>query len=151
MTTSQYPDTKIFIKDLRAPADPDSKHFILVVPLFWHGRASSLNWSVFGDWQFQLMLFVWIIYTFNLLCSLFLKRKAASYTDFAEQDTLKSPCKHLCSLQKISLQCSLEIKAQDTDHSEYLCGLYFYHILVTSAPATVGNQLKSIPQQYLWT
>lgn len=47
------------------------------------------------------------------------------------------------------LQFSSEIKAQDTDHSEHLCGLYFYHVLVTSAPATVGNQLKSILQKYL--
>ena len=34
----------------------------------------------------------------------------------------KQPCKHLHTLEKIPLQSSLEIKAQDTDHSEYLCG-----------------------------
>lgn len=78
-------------------------------------------------------------------------RQHSTQTLLNSKHTLKSPCKHVRTLQKISLQFSLEIKAEDTDHSEYMCGLSFYHILVTSEPETVRNQLKSIPQKYLWT
>lgn len=94
-------------------------------------------------------LYVSVSFIPSISFALFSLKGRQHATDFAEQDILKSPCKHLCTLQKISLQVSLEIKAQDTDHSEYVCGLSFYHILVTSAPETVRNQLKSIPQKYL--